>query len=60
MQLIDFVGISLVIFVLGLGAYKFFRKKKSSCGCGSNKCSKPKHYSSKDKQPKDKSIHSKK
>ncbi|MDO7252808.1 hypothetical protein [Helicobacter cappadocius] len=48
MQLIDIFGILLVVFVIGIVIYRILGRKKSSCGCGSNKCSKPKHYSSKD------------
>ncbi|WP_219349979.1 FeoB-associated Cys-rich membrane protein [Helicobacter sp. 11S03491-1] len=53
MQMIDIIGIILIVVVLGWGIYKIFGIKKSGggCGCGGGgKCSKPKHYSSDKKE----------
>lgn len=50
MHLIDICGVLVVVITLVYGIYKIFGSKKSSCGCGGKKCSKPKHYSSKNNE----------
>ncbi|WP_172402578.1 hypothetical protein [Helicobacter sp. 12S02634-8] len=53
MQAIDWVGVVLALGVGAYGVYKIIGIKNSSkgCGCGGEgKCSRPKHYQTKDKK----------
>lgn len=47
MHLIDICGILVVIVAVAYGVWRIFGSRRSDCGCGGKKCSKPKHYSSK-------------